>query len=195
MELLKRLSQELNLDVILRDGRPRLDLTSVSGPRWPRKLVPEICVAIDPYELQSHRSWPLPRFEILIANLDSIGLKAVAVGIPGEAHQTEKLLRVATDFSNRKRAIHQAHVISKCMLWVGHDTLWRHVAAAVGTPQIVIALEGSVSEPCYEDTVVVFPGKAKAESKALGPLGVTEVAEAITNWLKSGANQRRHSEL
>ena len=184
MNLIAHLKQECGVEVSLVDGRPSLDISSVKGPRWPRKVNPSLCVAIDPYGPDASRRWPVPRFEILIANLDSIGLKAVAVGVPGSDQADENLSRVVADFSVKKGLLSQAQAISKCILWIGHDTPRRHLAAAVGTPQLVLLPRGEESEPNYSDTYFVKPSKGPVESKALGPLSVTDAAEAVTGMLK-----------
>jgi ADP-heptose:LPS heptosyltransferase len=75
-------------------------------------------------------------------------------------------------------------VISKCILWIGHDTPRRHLAEAVGTPQLVLLPHGDATEPSYPDTYFVKPSKGSAESKVLGPLSVTDAAEAVTKLLK-----------
>jgi ADP-heptose:LPS heptosyltransferase len=185
MDLVTRIRQELALDVSIQDGRPCLDLSMVKEARWPRKVNPAVCIAIDPYGPDARHRWPLPRFEILIANLDSIGLKAIAVGIPGPDQSDERLIRVVADFSVRYEALAQAGVIAKCIMWIGHDTVRRHIAAAVGIPQIVLLPSGDGTEPVYNDTVFVRPGSGKAESKVLGPLSVANVAEAVTSVLKN----------
>lgn len=172
------------MDVTLDGGRPVLDISAVKGPRWPRKVNPAICVAIDPYGPDAKRRWPVPRFEILIANLDSIGLKSVAVGVPGADQADENLCRVVADFSASTDLKSQAEAISKCMLWIGHDTPRRHLAAAVGVPQVVLLPQGEETEPSYEDTVFVTPSKGPVESKVLGPLSVTDAAEAVTKLLR-----------
>jgi ADP-heptose:LPS heptosyltransferase len=184
MDLVTRIRQELALDVSMKDGRPCLDLSMVKDARWPRKVNSAVCIAIDPYGPDAERRWPLPRFEILIANLDSIGLKAVAVGIPGADQSDERLARVVADFSDRYDAVTQAGVISKCIMWVGHDTVRRHIAAAVGIPQVVLLPDGGETIPAYGDTIFVKPSSGKAESKVLGPLSVADVAEAVTAVLK-----------
>ncbi|MBU1636767.1 hypothetical protein KKC97_03795, partial [bacterium] len=128
--------------------------------------------------------WPVPRFEILIANLDSIGLKSVAVGVPGLDQADESLSRVVADFSAKVDLRNQAAAISKCILWIGHDTPRRHLAAAVGTPQLVLLPHGEESEPSYSDTLFVKPSRGPVESKVLGPLSVTDAAEAVQKLLK-----------
>jgi ADP-heptose:LPS heptosyltransferase len=184
MNLIAHLKQKCGVDVSLDGGRPVLDITAVKGPRWPRKLNPGLCVAIDPYGPDATRRWPVPRFEILIANLDSIGLKAVAVGVPGSDQDDEHLSRVVADFTRKTDLLSQAEAISKCILWIGHDTPRRHLAAAVGIPQLVLLPAGDETEPAYNDTVFVKPVKGPVESKALGPLSVSVAAEAVTDMLK-----------
>ncbi|MBU1638173.1 hypothetical protein KKC97_10965, partial [bacterium] len=152
MNLIAHLKQECGVEVSLESGRPVLDISAMKGPRWPRKVNPALCVAIDPYGPDAKRRWPVPRFEILIANLDSIGLKSVAVGVPGLDQADESLSRVVADFSAKVDLRNQAAAISKCILWIGHDTPRRHLAAAVGTPQLVLLPHGEESEPSYSDT-------------------------------------------
>ncbi|MBU0692746.1 hypothetical protein KKH18_13160 [bacterium] len=184
MNLIAHLKQECGVEVSLESGRPVLDISAMKGPRWPRKVNPALCVAIDPYGPDAKRRWPVPRFEILIANLDSIGLKSVAVGVPGLDQADESLSRVVADFSAKVDLRNQAAAISKCILWIGHDTPRRHLAAAVGTPQLVLLPHGEESEPSYSDTLFVKPSRGPVESKVLGPLSVTDAAEAVQKLLK-----------
>jgi ADP-heptose:LPS heptosyltransferase len=187
MDLVARFREELGLDIEWIDGRPRLDVSQVRGLRWPRKVTPELAICMDPYVAGDTAGWPLPRFEILIANVDTIGLKVAACGVPEAGQADEKLLRAAADFSG-KPPLKQAKAISETLLWIGHDTIWRHVAAAVGVPQVVIAVDGNTSEPRYADTHFVLPGKEAAESKALGPVSVTDVATVVSEIIKQAGH-------
>jgi hypothetical protein len=184
-DLIARIQQELGLSVSIRDGRPFLDLSDVGDVKWPRKLVPETCVAVDPYADDPERRWVFPRYEILIANLDYIGFNAIAVGHPARDQKDERLLRVAADFAGKFSPFKTAVVISKCRLWIGPDTLWRHVAAAVGTPQLVVVPRGVADQPIYSDTTVVVAKGKRTESEALGPLSVAEVAEAVAGIINA----------
>src|SRR3989339_1066522 len=119
MDLVTRIRQELALEVSMKDGRPCLDLSETKDARWPRKINPAVCIAIDPYGPDAECRWPLPRFEILIANFDSIGLKAVAVGNPGADQSDERLSRIVADFTDKCDLLTQTRVISKCLMWIG----------------------------------------------------------------------------
>lgn len=128
--------------------------------------------------------WPTPRFEILIANLDSVGITVVQVGDPS----SERLARANHHFK-KLSSPDRAGVISMSLLWIGMNTPWRIVAAALGKPQIVIAASKAQVEPRWSDTLVVDASAHAPESKALGPISVTSVAEAVSAALKQfGAN-------
>ncbi len=184
MDLVAQLESLLGTEISMEDGCPVVDTEKLKQVRWPRKVNPALCVAIDPYGPDAKRRWPVPRFEILIANLDSIGLKAVAVGVPGQDQSDERLCRAVADFTKKSDLRAQASVISKCIMWIGHDTPHRHIAAAVGVPQLVLLPHGEESEPSYSNTCFVKPSKGPVESKVLGPLSVTDAAEAVTDMLK-----------
>lgn len=177
-QLLARVRSELQLSVQLTSaGKIELDASCFSLPKWPKKLDPQRCVVIDTTAAADGYAWPTPRFEILIANLDSIGLAVVQVGDPS----SEKLQRAQQHFV-RLAPPERAAVIQHAQLWIGHDTLWRTVAAAVGKPQVVIALNKIV--PVWKNTFVVDSAGHAPESAALGPVSVTSVATAVRDALK-----------
>lgn len=167
-------------------GRPKLDLGKLPKPRWPKKLSPERTVVLDITPAENGEQWPTPRFEILIANLDSIGIAALQVGDPG----CERLGR-ANDYFVKDAPDQRAALIGEALLWIGMDTSWRLAAAALDKPQVVIAHSRSAVQPCFEDTFIVDAGKHAPESKVLGPISVTSVAEAVIKALKSiGVNTK-----
>lgn len=123
--------------------------------------------------------WPTPRFEILIANLDSVGISVVQVGDP-----SSEFLARANHHYKKLAPSDRAGVISQTLLWIGMNTQWRFIAAALGKPQIVIASSSAQVDPRWNDTYIVDATTHAPESKALGPISVTSVAEAVTKALK-----------
>lgn len=173
-----RAGAECGIEIDSNDGKPRLDRANLSLPKWPKKLDPARCVVIDTTKARDGFSWPTPRFEILIANLDAIGLTAVQIGSPA----SEKLQRAQQHFA-RLNPVECAAVIDHTLLWIGHDTCWRYAAAALGKPQVVIASH-KITGPVWPNTFQADATRSAAESKALGPVSVTAVATAVRDAMK-----------
>jgi hypothetical protein len=94
-DAVSRAERELGLRLTVNAmGAPVLDVSRFPEPKWPRKLDPLRTVVIDTSVSDDEFEWPAPRFEILIANLDSIGLTVVQVGDPS----SEKLQRAQHHF-------------------------------------------------------------------------------------------------
>ena len=184
-DLVTRIQDSLGIELSFEShGRPKIVRPQIGSPKWPHKLDPLRTVVMDTTPTADGEFWPTPRFEILIANLDSVGIAVVQVGDPS----SERLARANHHFKKLSSA-DRAGVISKSLLWVGMNTSWRIVAAALNKPQIVIATAKSQVEPRWQDTFVVDASAHAPESKALGPISVTSVAEAVSTALKQfGAN-------
>lgn len=164
-------------------GAPEISAEDLPRAKWPRALKPEETVVMDPSGDSATFCWPLPRFEILVANLDAIGFKVAGTGTTPDG---ETILRAQWDLSQERKLLKRAAVIRESRLWIGHDTIWRHVAAALGTPQVVLQGPRAIEGLIYADTHVAGSSGARAESKALGPLSVKEVSELILSALKHG---------
>lgn len=179
-EIARRIRELLGVELSWElSGRPRIEC-ELPRINWPRGMQGETTVALDPAD-GAHFTWPTPRFEILIANLESIGYKTVSTGV---AVDGEALNRAHWNLSRERKLLKIIAAIRASVLWVGHDTLWRHIAAAVATPQVVLTNGTPLSGPVYPDTNVVSSRGGRAESAALGPLSVKEVSEAILSVLK-----------
>lgn len=183
-EIIRRLREELQLPAEWRQDRPWIDVEQLRSARWPRKLKPEQTVAVDPYVPEDGKRWVSPRWEILIANLDQIGYKVLATGLPVPGQRDEQLMRAASSLSVKMKLAQRVWMISRCRMWIGPDSLWRHVAAAVNVPQVIVCPQGEADGPVYEDTMVAVPSGKPAESETLGPLSVTVVADAVVQTLK-----------
>lgn len=170
----------LGLEIsFLPDGHPSLPTTSIKLPKWPSKLDPIRTVVMDTSPTHDGEFWPTPRFEILIANLDSVGIAVVQVGDPS----SERLARANHHFHKLSSA-ERAGVIDHALLWIGVNTPWRIIAAALSKPQVVIAASKDQLEPRWINTFVTDAQAYAPESKALGPISVTAVAEAVNQALK-----------
>ncbi|MBL0063389.1 MAG: hypothetical protein IPP40_18370 [bacterium] len=55
-------------------GRPKLIRPPLGSPKWPHTLEPLRTVVMDTTPTDDGEFWPTPRFEILIANLDSVSI-------------------------------------------------------------------------------------------------------------------------
>lgn len=160
-------------------GRPKILGPALGKPKWPHKLAHHRTVAIDTTPTADGEFWPTPRFEILIANLDAVGISVIQIG-----DATSERLARANHHYRKLANPERAGVIANCLLWIGMNTPWRFVAAALDKPQIVIASAQSHIEPRWKDTYVVDASSHAPESKTLGPISVTAVAAAVTSALK-----------
>lgn len=179
-EIVDKATRLLGFQVTLDDsGRPMVDVAKLPKQNPPGKLDMKRTVVIDTSPSVDGEQWPAPRFEILIANLDSVGISVLQLGNTS----CTKLLR-ANDHFLKDRADKRASYIGQALLWIGMDSAWRFIAAGLGKPQIVIAADKSRVAPRWHDTFVVDALSHAPESKALGPISVTSVATAVSDALK-----------
>jgi ADP-heptose:LPS heptosyltransferase len=134
---------------------PLLNITSAeaSGARqWlaaQRRHPGRTLVAIGPGCKQPAHLWPLENFSDLGRRLISLGgFELVVVGGPSERNDADRLLNdwgQGISCAGRFSVTGSAAILQQCKLLVGLDTGSTHLAAAVGTPCIVI--QGARSSP------------------------------------------------
>jgi ADP-heptose:LPS heptosyltransferase len=108
------------------------------------RLHPQRFVCIHPGARLLSRRWPVARFAAVAAALAGDGWPVVVTGSPQEAELTASLIAqlppgAALDLTGQTTLGSLAALISKSALLVCNDTGVSHVAAAVGTPSVVIA--------------------------------------------------------
>jgi ADP-heptose:LPS heptosyltransferase len=90
-------------------------------------------IAIDTWSRDSSRRWPFPRFQAVADALRADRWLVVEVG-----HHHGSELRGATSFLRKLSIRRTAAVMSRCTVYLGNDSGLFHLAAAVGTPQVVL---------------------------------------------------------
>jgi predicted O-methyltransferase YrrM len=114
---------------------------------WPAPVI-----AIDPGAGWPTRRWPEERFGELALVLSKLGYQVVQVG---SGRQT--LAGVTHNMVGRMKLRDLARFLGRCALYVGNDSGYFHVAAAVGCPHVTIY--GPTRNTCgpYPGTVSVAP--------------------------------------
>ncbi len=100
-------------------------------------------LAVHPGASCASKRWPLERFASLIDRLKArYDVKIVLVSGPEEAAQVAALKKTiaddAADLSGRTSVGELAALLKRCRLFISNDSGPVHIAAAVGTPSIVI---------------------------------------------------------
>lgn len=110
-------------------------------------------VAIDVNANWPSRVWPLEKFRQLAQRLLAAGWHVVQVG----RHDPALTIPNSASFVNRLTTRETAVLLSRCELFVGNESGLMHLAAAVGTPQVVIySLTGRWQAP-YPNGIAVKP--------------------------------------
>jgi hypothetical protein len=110
-------------------------------------------VAIDVNAGWPSRMWPLEKFQRLADRLLKAGWYVVQVG----RHDAGLRIRCSASFLNKLTVRETAVLLSRCELFVGNESGLMHLAAAVGTPQVVIySLTGRWQAP-YLSGIAVKP--------------------------------------
>lgn len=114
----------------------------------------KLLVAIDTYATWETRRWLLPRFQELARHLLELGMAVVEVG-----HHEQAPIPSAASYRNRLNVRETALVLSRCSLFVGNDSGLFHLAAAVGTPQVIVFGVIRAHRRAYRTTTPVEAGK------------------------------------
>ncbi len=113
----------------------------------------EKIVAIDPGAGWRSRVWAEARFHQLSRALVDKGYKIVQLGSRGR----RKLDGATVDLVGRVRLRDLARLIGRFSLFIGNDSGLQHVAAAVGTPQVIVYGPTRFAAGPYPSTVAVAP--------------------------------------
>ena len=160
------------LGLTLHDPVPRLSVGS--------NLKNPSCLGFHLGSGSAIKNWPIDRWIALTESLDGLFDDFLLVG--GEADN--ELVREFCSRSRirRLRSLLNANLLelslalNECRLFVGHDTGVTHLAAAVGTPTVVLfgATDPAVWAPLGERVRVV-----RSADGLMGSIGVAEVCEAV----------------
>ncbi len=96
-------------------------------------------VAIHPWTSNPAKSWPLDRFLQAARQLRQAGRAVVFIGVPPEGTPENLAVDGSVDLSGRTPLEILPAFLKKCALLLSNDSGPVHVAAAVGTPTVVVA--------------------------------------------------------
>ena len=116
-------------------------------------------VAIDPWAAWTSRRWEFERWVVVCKMLQSDGWGVVEVGreTPDEQGNIQTgLLPANVQLHNKTSVLEVAAVLRVCKLFVGSDSGLFHLAAAVGTPQVVLFGPKPWYSRAYWNTVPVY---------------------------------------
>jgi ADP-heptose:LPS heptosyltransferase len=139
-----------------RHERLRLELPLTDGDHaqlgrlWPvRQGRPSRYVCIHPGAQLRSRRWPVERFTAVADGLAADGFTIVLTGTAGEAVLGERLRlsmkAPVVDFIGRTNLWTLAALIENARLLVCNDTGVSHIAAALGTPSVVVSMGSDVA--------------------------------------------------
>jgi Glycosyltransferase family 9 (heptosyltransferase) len=160
------------LGLTLHDPVPRLSVGS--------NLKNPSCLGFHLGSGSSIKNWPIDRWIALTESLDGLFDDFLLVG--GEADNDLVREFCSRCRIRRLRSLLNANLselslaLNECRLFVGHDTGVTHLAAAVGTPTVVLfgATDPAVWAPLGEHVRVV-----RSADGLMGSIGVAEVVEAV----------------
>ncbi|MBI3319039.1 MAG: glycosyltransferase family 9 protein [Candidatus Omnitrophica bacterium] len=154
-------------------------------------------VAVHPWTSAPHKQWPVERFRQLIEGLRARrGLVIVVIGGAEEQHQASKLLGASEsnviDAVGRLSLPQLAALFSYVRVLISNDSGPVHLAAAVGTPTVVLFRAGPpATGPVRPATGPVrwgpWGGGHTVIEKRLDEIAVEEVLESVTRYVTGDA--------
>lgn len=146
--------------IVVDDTTPELFLTEDEHAWADSLLLPAGTIAVDIWSGWPSRRWPFVRFMALVDALVLAGHQVVEVGatVPDCAGATRSgpLPNVSRSFLDRASIRQTAALLTRCALFVGNDSGLAHLAAAVGTPSVVIFGPVKAEQRRYATTVPVL---------------------------------------
>lgn len=128
-------AKQLGMDPLV-DDTPEVFLTADEKDRAMERLngIPRPIVAIDTRSMWDSRKWAIENFQRVVDDLETISF----VETGSEGGDARLLKKTAACFVNKCTIRESAAIMSKCNLFLGNDSGGFHLAAAVGTPQVVL---------------------------------------------------------
>ena len=131
------------------------------------------------------KRWPAQHFAELAGILAARGVRPVVVGAPGDAPLARAILQAcpqALDLAGQTSLLELGGVAARAVVAIGNDTGPMHLAAAIGTPCVV--LFSSESDPSLTAPRGPDPdGVAVLRARDLATLPVAEVASRVAATL------------
>lgn len=120
-------------------------------------------VAIDPWSQWPSRRWAFGRYAMLASELQALGWKVIEIGArtadPFGNVEDRRIPNVDARIIDSVSIRVAAAILERCALFIGNDSGLSHVAAAVGTPQVVIYSVVRWWRRAYWNTTPVFRAK------------------------------------
>jgi len=146
-------------------------------------------IAIHPGSGSERKNWPLPNWIALGKRLHQVAPNAAILLVGGEADRQQiDACRAAWHGQRVLAALdlplpHLAAVLERCTLFLGHDSGISHLAAAVGTPCILLfgPTDRDIWAPANPHVTVLA-----AEDGEISQISVEEVENAVASALRSG---------
>jgi ADP-heptose:LPS heptosyltransferase len=151
--LVEAFAYQAGLELV--DLTPDLRLTEEEKARhygvdWSRRTI-----SIDVWANEPCRRWPVERFQELARRLLKAGWQVLECG--KETIGPRDRIPCSKSFLNQLSVRETAIVYSKSSLWIGNDSGGFHLAAAVGTPQVVLFSYINWPKRAYWNTISVPP--------------------------------------
>ncbi len=164
------------------------DPAAILLPNEPREVDPSL-IALHPGSGSESKNWPLQHWAALAESLLSADLGRRLLLIGGEA-DSERVARLCAILPNERVRCAQnlslvklaAH-LQNCALFLGHDSGISHLAAAVGTPAVLLfgPTDPAIWAPANRNVKVL-----RAPAGVLSELGVEKVLAAAYELMRIG---------
>jgi len=119
-------------------------------------------VAVAPGAAQPNKMWMPERFAQLARLLSEEGVAVLIIGSPAEKELADRVTELSgvndlTNLAGAGSLLFTAEIIRRSAVFVGNDSGLAHVAAAVGTPSVILSGPGDPAEvaPLSKDAVTL----------------------------------------
>ncbi len=131
-------------------------------------------VAIHPGSGSTSKNWPIERWNALLSALR--GRELLIIGGEADERQLAALRTHNARFALNLPLPHLAAVLERCAMFIGHDSGISHIAAAVGTPSLLLfgATKPEVWAPANPAVQVI-----RSASGNLNEISVEQVLERV----------------
>ena len=181
------------LGLILKDHAPKL-FPSAAEREFARGNFPEDrTISLHPGSGSVRKNWPLEHWIALIDQLPTVQPESTLLIIGGEADEGQ-LTKLQSAFSDRVRfaknldLVHLAAVLERGALFIGHDSGISHLAAAVGTPSLLLFGQTDPTVWAPADATVI-----QSRTGLMSDISVADVENAANRALRTDAH--RHQDI
>ncbi|MEP6809238.1 MAG: glycosyltransferase family 9 protein [Chthoniobacterales bacterium] len=167
------------LDLVLADGSAQLFPLPADREFAQTSFASEAAIAFHPGSGSPSKNWPLENWLALLEQPQFRNSSIVLVGGEADRAQLQTLRALSRDnfrFAENLPLPHLAAVLERCRLFLGHDSGISHLAAAVGTPSLLLfgPTDPKIWAPLNKNVHV-----ARAKNGQLAKLKLEEIGEKI----------------